>query len=90
MLKKINLIFLEIKEIKGLVKQQALRSKFQWVDNADLLNLLKISHRTAQKLRSTGKIPFTKIRGKIYYKLPDIEVLMKENFHFFNQKPEQQ
>jgi|LSQX01.3.fsa_nt_gb hypothetical protein len=82
MLKKINLIFLEIKEIKGLVKQQALRSKFQWVDNADLLNLLKISHRTAQALRSSGKLPYSKIRGKIFYKLPDIEALLNEGFHF--------
>jgi len=47
--------------------------KNAWVDNQDVMQLLHISPRTLQTLRTNGTIPYSKIRGKFYYKVADIE-----------------
>jgi|LSQX01.2.fsa_nt_gb hypothetical protein len=38
------------------------------LDNQDLLLMLKISHRSLQRYRSKGKLPYYTISGKLYYK----------------------
>jgi len=42
---------------------------------------LKISKRTAQTWRDEGKISFSQVGNKIYYKLSDVEKLMQENYN---------
>ncbi len=44
------------------------RSNENWLDNKQVCELLKISPRTLQNWRDTGKIPFIKLKGKILYK----------------------
>ena len=39
------------------------------LDNQDLLQMLKISSRSLQRYRSSGKLPYYTISGKLYYKL---------------------
>lgn len=53
----------------------------QFVDNVDFLQLMKISKRTAQTWRDEGRIAFSQIGGKIYYRLEDIEVLLKNHYN---------
>ena len=45
----------------------------EFVDNNDFLQLMKISKRTAQNWRDEGKIAFSQVGGKIYYRYGDIE-----------------
>jgi len=52
--------------------------KTKWFDKADLLMLLHISSRTLQNWRSKGIIPFTRIKGKIYYKETDVYELLEK------------
>jgi len=52
-----------------------------FVDNQQFLQLMKISKRTAQSWRDEGKISFSQVGAKIYYKLSDIEVLLKEHYN---------
>ena len=47
-----------------------------WLDKQDILTRLHISSRTLQRWRSEGIIPFTKVRGKIYYKESDLKILL--------------
>ena len=54
--------------------------KEAFVDNADFLQLMKISKRTAQNWRDEGKISFSQIGGKIYYKLSDVESLLQKHY----------
>lgn len=51
-----------------------------WLDNQDVANMLHMSYRTLQNLRSEGILPYSRIKGKIYYRRQDIQQLMAENF----------
>ena len=53
----------------------------QFVDNNDFLQLMKISKRTAQNWRDEGKIAFSQVGGKIYYRYGDIEELLKQHYN---------
>ncbi|WP_271393555.1 helix-turn-helix domain-containing protein [Aequorivita sinensis] len=50
------------------------------LDNADLLQLFKISHKTAQNWRDNNVIAFSQIGNKIYYRLSDINKLLDANY----------
>jgi len=41
-------------------------------DNEDVLRLLKISFRTLQRYKQEKLLPYTKIKGKSYYKRSDV------------------
>ena len=45
-------------------------------DNQDLCMLLQISKRTLQHYRDTGKIPFSMVGHKCYYKESDITEIL--------------
>lgn len=51
-----------------------------WIDNQDVIQTLHISKRTLQTLRSTGKLPYTKLNGKIFYLRRDVEKLLADNY----------
>lgn len=51
------------------------------LDNQDLLQLLKISQRSLQRYRSSGKLPYYTISGKLYYKLSDVHQFIRESFN---------
>ncbi len=51
----------------------------RFVDNDGFLALMKISRRTAQLWRDEGKITFSQIGNKIYYKLSDIDALITKH-----------
>ena len=42
---------------------------------------MHISKRTAQTWRDEGKISFSQIGSKIYYKMKDVEVLLDKNYN---------
>ncbi|MBK5214893.1 MAG: helix-turn-helix domain-containing protein [Flavobacteriaceae bacterium] len=80
----------QIKEIKMMVQllrqSRAVVINDSWLDNQEVLQLLHISLRTLQTLRSNGTLPYSKIRGKFYYKVSDIEQLLQENYYNHNFK----
>lgn len=45
----------------------------EWLDNQDVCLILNISPRTLQNLRETGKLPYSQINRKMYYKPEDVE-----------------
>jgi len=51
-----------------------------WIDNEDFTKRLKISKRTSQHYRDTGIISFSQIGSKIYYRLSDVEEMLKRNY----------
>lgn len=70
---------LEDRFIKMKVEAQTPLSE-RWLDNQDILLLLKISKRTLQSYRDERKIPYTQIGAKIYYKASDVEKFLKKNY----------
>jgi hypothetical protein len=55
--------------------------KETFLDNQEFLNMMKISKRTAQTWRDEGKISFSQVKNKIYYKHSDVEKLMEEHYN---------
>ena len=55
--------------------------KDKWLDNQELMLLLKISKRTAQHYRDSGLISFSQVGNKIYYRLSDVEELLQKHYN---------
>lgn len=90
-----NVITIESEAFKQIIdKLQGLEDKFikmkidaqtplseRWLDNQDIMLLLKISKRTLQAYRDDRKIPFSQVGNKIYYKASDVEKFLKKNYN---------
>lgn len=50
------------------------------LDNQEVLLKLKISTRSLQRYRSSGKLPYFTISGKLYYKLSDVHQFIRNSF----------
>ncbi|MCY1722111.1 helix-turn-helix domain-containing protein [Prolixibacteraceae bacterium Z1-6] len=73
-----------IKEIKAqlLVLKQTRTEQFKqnWIEGQEVMFALKISKRTLQSLRDAGTLPYSRINGKFYYKIADLEKLLESNY----------
>jgi hypothetical protein len=83
----LNSLKLDLGEIKtaiSKINKPAIQSfADEWLDNQDALMLLHISKRSLQHLRDSGSLPFSRIRGKFYYKTSDIKELLEKNYFKF-------
>ena len=74
----------DINEIKSMITPSKISStdklKRDWIDGQDVLLALNISKRTLQTLRDSKKLPYSRINGKFYYKVSDIETLLEKNY----------
>jgi hypothetical protein len=50
-----------------------------WVDSYEVCTFLKISSRTLQRLRSSRTINYSQIRGKIFYRISEVQRLLNEH-----------
>lgn len=76
----------EIQGIKYLVEQDHptgyQQFKDRWLDSQEVLRALNISPRSLQGLRDSKQLPFSRVRGKLYYRLSDLEKLMEDNLQY--------
>jgi len=71
----------EIKTTVHAIKQKHVGAiKENWIDGQDIMLALNISKRTLQTLRDNGTLPFSRISGKFYYKVSDIETLLSNHY----------
>lgn len=74
----------DIKEVKAYLqafkKTRAENFKESWIDGQDVMLALIISKRTLQTLRDSGVLPYSRINGKFYYKVADLEKLLESNY----------
>jgi len=49
-----------------------------WIDSADVCRALGISKRTLQTWRNNGKMPYSMLGGKVYYREGEIHKLLEE------------
>lgn len=49
-----------------------------YYDTSEMMNVLHVSDRTLHRWRKEGKIPYTKIGGKIYYLADAVDRKMRE------------
>ena len=80
----------DIKDLKARIEllrqSRAEVLKDTWIDNQGVLQTLHISKRTLQTLRTNGTLPYSKVKGKFYYKVADIEQLLQDNYYNHNFK----
>ncbi|KPH14751.1 helix-turn-helix domain-containing protein [Chryseobacterium sp. ERMR1:04] len=67
-------------DIKGFKDPHQTIDGEELLDNQDVLQLLKISSRSLQRYRSSGKLPYYTISGKLYYKLSDVHQFIRQGF----------
>ncbi len=77
---QLNRLMSTIEEIRSTLNAERKKPEEPYLDNQDLLNLLKISKRTAQLWREQGKIAYSQIGGKIFYYRTDIEKLIRKHY----------
>lgn len=82
----VNQIKLLGEQVNHLQSSRTKNSLNNWLDNQDVCMMLNISLRTLQSYRDTGKIAFSQINHKIYYKTEDVEKMLKENYISGNNK----
>ncbi|MCF8411608.1 MAG: helix-turn-helix domain-containing protein, partial [Crocinitomicaceae bacterium] len=63
----------------ALIKPTINKESDKWLDNTDVKEMLHISTRTLQRLRVSGMLKYSKIKGKIYYRLTDIYLMLEQN-----------
>ena len=76
-----NEIVGKIEQINKRLSEKEKEPQEKWLDNQELMQLLKISKRTAQHYRDSGLISFSQVGNKIYYKLSDVEELLKRHYN---------
>lgn len=77
---EISLDDLSDEELDKLVEHTFLED---WIDNQDVMQLLHISVRTLQTLRSNGTLPYSRINNKIYYRRQDIQRILADNYTMY-------
>lgn len=68
-------------EIQNKLTAKDKEPKEVWLDNQEFIQLMKISKRTAQHYRDTGMISFSQVGSKIYYRMNDVEELLKKHYN---------
>ena len=67
--------------LQNLLSTQPDTSKKSIMDNDEFLKFMSVSKRTAQSWRDEGKISFSQVGNKIYYKMSDVDKLLAENYN---------
>jgi hypothetical protein len=62
----------------GLLERYNTRD-FKWIKSSEAQKMLNCSSSTLQNLRNSGKIPFAKYGGTLYYNYYDIIKTIEEN-----------
>jgi len=82
---KLDKLFTEIGSLREELKAEKVKNSKKlsetWLDNQEVMELLKVSPRTLQNMRDTLVLPHAKVGAKIYYKASDVETLLNENYH---------
>ena len=66
-----------LNDLKELMAQQGQPVEKKWLKSAEVRKLLSLSAGKLQNLRITGKLPFSKIGGVLYYRY-DVENLLNK------------
>ena len=75
------------KDLKSLINTSGVFDKDDKpLDNQDVSLLLNVSHRTLQRYRSDGLLPFFKLGQKIYYKTSDVRDFVYKNGDYWDKK----
>ena len=64
-------------DIKKMIEGHLGKTPKRWLKSYEVRQMLKISPGTLHTLRSTGKIPYTRIGGLIFYDAVEIDLILQ-------------
>ena len=84
----VNQILTDLKEIKTILNKRHTQTlSDQWLDVKESCKYLKVSSRSLQTYRDEGRIPFSQIGHKIYFKVTDLDNYLNKHMRTaFNNK----
>ena len=62
-----------VRKVAALRKRSESKELKEWLDSQDVCEILGVTKRTVQTLRETGKLGFTMIAHKVYYRREDVK-----------------
>lgn len=65
-------------EIQQSLQQKPLEG--DWIDNQEVMQTLNISASTLKRRRQEGVFPWTRVRGKYFYKKADILAALSKGY----------
>jgi predicted DNA-binding transcriptional regulator AlpA len=65
-------------DIKMMFEGHLAKTPKRWLKSFEVREMLKISYGTLYSLRSSGKIPFTRIGGLIFYDASEIDRVLQD------------
>lgn len=68
------------KSVAQMNKTHAQLLTEEWITKDQAMRILKICPRTLNSLKSSGKLPYSKVQGTLYFRTADIENLLKQNY----------
>lgn len=74
MIDQFNVIAERVDELCGKGRDKSLQ---EWLDNTEVCEILNVSKRTLQNYRDCGKLGYTQIGYKVFYRTEDVEKLLK-------------
>ena len=76
-----------INRVDALCEKHEKKETIEWLDSQDVCQILNIKPRTLQSYRDNGKLGFSQIEGKIFYRNEDVQKLLDKNkFNVSNNK----
>lgn len=69
------------KSLARMCKTHAQLLTEEWITRDQAMETLKISNRTLDNLKRSGELPYSKIKGLIYFKASDIENLLNKHYN---------
>ena len=59
--------------------QPAASGPKEWLTNKEAMDFLGLSKTSLQRYRASGRLPYSKIGGNIYYRYADLVAVLEEN-----------
>jgi hypothetical protein len=74
-------VFKRLDKIEEAVKLKQKHNEQIWFDNAEFIQVMNVSKRTAMQWRQSSLIAYSQVQNKIYYQLKDILDLLNKFYH---------
>lgn len=68
-----------IENLFAKLERKVIKHQKNFIDNKTFLEMMGVSQRTGQAWRDEGKVAFSQVGNKIYYKMEDIEKFIEEH-----------
>ena len=83
-IKLVSTIRNDIEDLRSLLTHlsmtHAQRISEEWITADQVMQILKISVRTLNTLKSSGKLPYSKVNGLVYFRTVDLENLLNQTY----------